>query len=268
MLKSIRMNVVVCSTLLLLCFAASANGQKTSHAPVTPTPAPAPAPATDYVNLADLLSVAGPFHIFLKYLESTKLIDTFQDQANKTEEGITLFVPKDEAFSSIRKPASLSNLTQDQLKSVISFHAIPHYYSLSDFRNLSLNNPIPTFAGGPNFGLNFTDNAGTIRIDSGWTSTKVISAVHAADPVAIYETDKVLLPTAIFGTDIPPLPPAPAPAPAAEAPAADTPSAASDKGSSSSSSSSSSHSNSAATNIVHGHHVTVIVGMLLMLLCR
>ncbi|KAG6385217.1 hypothetical protein SASPL_154045 [Salvia splendens] len=270
MLKSMRMNVMICSTLLFLSFAASANGQKTSPAPVTPVPAPAPAPATDYVNLADLLSVAGPFHIFLKYLESTKLIDTFQDQANKTEEGITLFVPKDEAFSSIRKPASLSNLTQEQLKSVISFHAIPHYYSLSDFRNLSLNNPIPTFAGGPNFGLNFTDNAGTIRIDSGWTSTKVISAVHAADPVAIYETDKVLLPTAIFGTDVPPLPPAPAPAPAADPPAADTPSAAADKGSSSSSSSS--HSNSAATSspksIVHGHLVTVIVGVLLMLLCR
>ncbi|KAL1567546.1 fasciclin-like arabinogalactan protein 7 [Salvia divinorum] len=265
MLKSIRVNIVAC--LLLLCFAASANELKTSAAPVTPSPAPAP--ATDYVNLAELLSVAGPFHIFLKYLESTKLIDTFQDQANKTEEGITLFVPKDEAFSSIRKPASLSNLTQDQLKSVLSFHAIPHYYSLSDFRNLSLGNPIPTFAGGPNFGLNFTDNAGTIRIDSGWTSTKVISAVHAADPVAIYETDKVLLPEAIFGTDIPPLPPAPSPAPAAEAPAADTPSAAADKGSSSSSSSS--HSKSAATssrkNTVVGHLVTAIVGVLLVLLC-
>ncbi|KAL1561019.1 fasciclin-like arabinogalactan protein 7 [Salvia divinorum] len=252
----VEMNVVVCSSLLLLCFAASGNGQK-STSPAIETPAPSP--ATEYVNLADLLSVAGPFHIFLKYLESTKLIDTFQDQANKTEEGITLFVPKDEAFSSIRKPASLSNLTQDQLKSVISFHAVPHYYSLSDFRNLSLQNPIATFAGGPNFGLNFTDNAGTIRIDSGWTRTKVISAVHAADPVAIYETDKVLLPEAIFGTDIPPLLPAPAPAPApvAEAPAA---AAAADKGSSSSPSES-----AAPRNIVVGNLVMAIVGGLLML---
>ncbi|XP_057796743.1 LOW QUALITY PROTEIN: fasciclin-like arabinogalactan protein 7 [Salvia miltiorrhiza] len=262
------MNVVMaCGSLLLLCFAASANAQKSSAAAVA-TPSPAPAPATDYVNLADLLSVAGPFHIFLKYLESTKLIDTFQDQANKTEEGITLFVPKDEAFSSIRKPASLSNLTNDQLKSVLAFHAIPHYYSLSDFRNLSLQNPIPTFAGGPNFGLNFTDNAGTIRIDSGWTSTKVISAVHAADPVAIYETDKVLLPEAIFGTDIPPLPPAPAPAPAAEPPAADSPPQGADKGSSSSSSSSSkSAATSSRRNIGFGHVVTAIVGVLLMLCC-
>lgn len=257
---------MVCGSLLLLCYAASANGQKSSAAPSSPSPAPAP--ATEYVNLAELLSVAGPFHIFLKYLESTKLIDTFQDQANKTEEGITLFVPKDEAFSSLRKPASLSNLTQDQLKSVLSFHAIPHYYSLSDFRNLSLQNPIPTFAGGPNYGLNFTDNAGTIHIDSGWTSTKVISAVHAADPVAIYETDRVLLPEAIFGTDIPPMP-APAPAPAAEAPAADSPAAAAadHKGSSSSSSSSSKSAATSSCRNVAGHLVTAIVVVLLMLLC-
>ncbi|PIN18404.1 hypothetical protein CDL12_08930 [Handroanthus impetiginosus] len=207
------MNLVVCATamVVLVCFA-SANAQTSS-----PTPAPAPAP--DYVNLTALLSVAGPFHTFLNYLQSTKVIDTFQNQANNTEKGITLFVPKDEGFSSLKKPTSLSNLTQDQLKSLCLFHALPHYYSLSDFKNLS-QNPIPTFAGGA-YALNFTDNSGTVRIDSGWTRTKVISAVHATDPVAIYETDKVLLPEAIFGTDIPPTP-APAPAPEI-APSADTP---------------------------------------------
>lgn len=257
------MNAMVCGTLLLLCFASLANGQgSTAAAPAGP--APAPAPSRDYVDLAQLLSVAGPFHTFLKYLQSTKLIDTFQEQANRTEEGITLFVPKDEAFSSLKKPTSLANLTQDQLKSLISFHALPHYYSLSEFRNLSRQNPIPTFAG---YGINFTDNAGTIRIDSGWTRTKVISAVHSADPVAIYETDKVLLPEAIFGTDIPPMPaPAPAPAAPADAPAADTPSSA-DKGASSSSSSS---PNAAPARNALGHvaaAAAVVGGMLLVLWC-
>ncbi|KAI3504136.1 hypothetical protein L1887_32681 [Cichorium endivia] len=38
-------------------------------------------------------------------------------------------------------------------------------------------------------------------------------SVHAKDPVAIYQVNRVLLPEAIFGTDIPP--PAPAPAPVA-----------------------------------------------------
>ena len=211
---------IVFSTLLLLCSSAYA---KTASPPSSsPTPTPAPAPGPDYVNLTDLLGVAGPFHTFLGYLQSTKAIDTFQNQANNTEEGITIFVPKDGAFSSLKKP-SLSKLTQDQLKSVILFHALPHFYTLSDFKNLSQTSSTPTFAGG-DYTLNFTDNSGSVHINSGWSKTKVSSAVHATDPVAIYQIDKVLLPEAIFGTDIPPTPaPAPAPeiAPAADSPADD-----------------------------------------------
>ncbi|RVW25713.1 Fasciclin-like arabinogalactan protein 7 [Vitis vinifera] len=56
------------------------------------------------------------------------------------------------------------------------------------------------------------DVAGTVHIGSGWTNTKMSSSVHSTDPVAVYEVDKVLLPEAIFGTDIPPtLAPIPAP---------------------------------------------------------
>ncbi|KAK9133090.1 hypothetical protein Scep_012618 [Stephania cephalantha] len=195
------------------------NAQSIGAAPsLTPTPAPAPAP--EFVNLTDLLSVAGPFHTFLNYIVSTKVIQTFQNQANNTDEGITLFVPKDQAFSSLKKP-SLSNLTQDQLKSFLLFHALPHYYSLSDFKNLSQASPVSTFAGG-DYSLNFTDISGTVHLSSGWTNTKVSSSVHSTDPVAIYQVDKVLLPEAIFGT---PPPPAPAPAPTPDiGPVADAPS--------------------------------------------
>lgn len=210
---------IASSMLLLLC--SSAMAQKTASPPsLSPTPAPAPAP--DYVNLTDLLSVAGPFHTFLGYLVSTKVIETLQNQANNTEEGVTIFVPKDSAFSSLKKP-SLKNLTNDQLKSLLLFHALPHYYSLSEFTNLSQSSPVTTLAGGQ-YSLNFTDVTGTVHINSGWTNTKVSSSVHSTDPVALYQVDKVLLPEAIFGTDIPPTPaPAPAPeiAPAADAPSAD-----------------------------------------------
>lgn len=210
----------VCSALLLLSSSA-ADAQTASPPLLSPTPAPAPAP--DFVNLTDLLTVAGPFHTFLKYLQSTKVMDTFQNQANNTEEGVTIFVPKDSAFSAQKNP-SLANLTADQLKSLILFHGLPHYYSLSEFRNLSLQNPIATFAGAQ-YSLNFTDASGTIHIGSGWTNTKVSSSVHSSDPVAVYQVDKLLLPEAIFGTDIPPTPaPAPAPdiAPTADSPSADS----------------------------------------------
>lgn len=226
------MNFMVFSTVLLCLCSSSAYAQSTAHPPsLSPTPAPAPAP--EYVNLTDLLTVAGPFHTFLSYLQSTKVIETFQNQANNTEEGITIFVPKDTAFSSLKKP-SLSNLTQDQLKSLLLFHGLPHYYSLADFKNLSQSSPVPTFAGGQ-YSLNFTDVSGTAHISSGWTDTKVSSSVHSTDPVAIYQVDKVLLPEAIFGTDIPP---AAAPAPSPEVgPAADSPSEVTTKGKSSPSSS-------------------------------
>ncbi|XP_028803111.1 fasciclin-like arabinogalactan protein 7 [Neltuma alba] len=228
-------------TITLLLLLSPAFGKTSSPPSLSPTPAPAPAP--DYVNLTDLLTVAGPFHTFLGYLQSTKVLETFQNQANNTEEGITIFVPKDSAFSSLKKP-SLSKLTPDQLKQVILFHALPHFYALAEFTNLSQASSTPTFAGG-DYSLNFTDNSGTVHINSGWSKTKVSSAVHATDPVAVYQVDKVLLPEAIFGTDIPPTP-APSPAPEI-APAADSPDAKSaDTKSAKSSSPSSSHDEAAS----------------------
>lgn len=212
--------VFIASTMLVI-LSSTALAQKTASPPsLSPTPAPAPAP--DYVNLTELLSVAGPFHTFLDYLVSTKVIDTLQNQANNTEEGVTIFVPKDKAFADQKKP-SLANLTNDQLKQVLLFHALPHYYSLAEFTNLSKSSPISTMAGGQ-YTLNFTDDSGTVHISTGWSHTKVSSSVHSTDPVAVYQVDKVFIPEAIFGTDIPPTPaPAPAPdiAPVADGPTAD-----------------------------------------------
>ncbi|XP_068634203.1 fasciclin-like arabinogalactan protein 7 [Aristolochia californica] len=203
---------------LLVLLSSSTDAQPSILSP-TPAPAPAPAPAPDYVNLTDLLTVAGPFHTFLNYLEQTKVIETFQNEANNTDEGITIFVPKDQAFSSLKKP-SLSNLTQDQFKSLLLFHALPHYYSLAEFNNLSKVGPVNTMAGGQ-YTMNFTDVTGTVHVSSGWANTKISSSVHSTEPVALYQVDKVLLPEAIFGT---PPPPSPAPAPAPDiAPTADSP---------------------------------------------
>lgn len=184
-----------------------------------PAPAPAPAPEAHSANLTYLLTYAGPFQTFLNLLESTQVLETFQAQANNTEEGITLFAPQDSAFSSLKKN-TVSNLTQLQLKSLCLFHALSHYYSLSDFKNLSQLSPVLTLAGGQ-YTLNFTDVSGTIHLSSGWTNTKISSSVVSTAPVAIYEINKVLLPEAIFGTDIPPTP-APAPAPE-KTPVADSP---------------------------------------------
>ncbi|XVE72496.1 hypothetical protein DITRI_Ditri11bG0043900 [Diplodiscus trichospermus] len=254
--------VMISCSILLLC-SSLAYGQAASPpapAAISSTPTPAPAPAPEYVNLTYLLSVAGPFHTFLDYLESTKLIDTFQNQANNTEQGITIFVPKDNAFKALKKP-SLSNLTDDQLKSLILFHALPKYYALANFNDLSAKGPVSTLAGGQ-YSLNFTDDSGTVHLDSGWSKTKVTSAVHSTDPVAIYQVDKVLLPEAIFGTDIPPTP-APAPAPDIS-PAADTPAESKESGSSSRSSPSTSSSRKIMNLGIWSQLVLAVLGVVVL----
>uniref|UniRef100_J3MU73 FAS1 domain-containing protein n=1 Tax=Oryza brachyantha TaxID=4533 RepID=J3MU73_ORYBR len=152
--------------ILLCCPAPPAFAQK--HKSLPPSPAPAPAP--HHVDLADLLSVAGPFHTFLDYLEKTDVLRTFQSQANSSKEGITVFVPKDSAFASLRK-TTFANLTSDQLKSLVQYHALPRYYSLAEFNKLSTLNPVPTFAGGE-YTLNLTDDMGTVHVRSMWSNPK------------------------------------------------------------------------------------------------
>ncbi|XP_074584621.1 fasciclin-like arabinogalactan protein 7 [Curcuma longa] len=198
-----------CATALLVSLISSSATAQSPPAPFLP-PSPAPAPAPHFVNLTDLLSVAGPFNAFLNYLLQTQVIDTFQNQANDTKQGITLFVPSNAAFASLER-SDLGNLTQDQLKSLLLYHAFPKYYSFSDFTNLSNSNPVSTMAGGQ-YTLNVTDSSGLIHVASSWSNTKIISSVWATSPTAVYQINRVLLPLAIFSSD-PPLAPAPAPAP-------------------------------------------------------
>ncbi|KAJ4758712.1 Fasciclin-like arabinogalactan family protein [Rhynchospora pubera] len=197
-------------TPIILTLFISTPTQAQAPAPAFLPPSPAPAPAPHYVNLTDLLSVAGPFSIFLNYVVQTKIIDTFQNQANNTDQGLTLFVPKNSAFTSL-KQTTFSNLTDDQLKSLLLYHGFPKYYSLAEFKNLSALNPVSTFAGGE-YTVNLTYDMGTVRVASKWSNPNITSSVYSTRPVAVYEVNKVLLPMQLFSAD-PPLAPAPAPAP-------------------------------------------------------
>ncbi|KAL4186702.1 hypothetical protein AMTRI_Chr09g35330 [Amborella trichopoda] len=129
------------------------------------SPSQSPATAPDYVNLTELLSIAGSFLLFLE-----KLPKPGQQQT----------------FSSLKK-LSLSNLTSDQLKSLMLYHAIPKCHSLAEFKNLSEQGPTSTFAG--------------------WWSHTFIT-VYTTRPVAIYQVNRVLLPEVIFEKAAP-LAPAP-----------------------------------------------------------
>ncbi|CAO2207187.1 unnamed protein product [Urochloa humidicola] len=156
-----------------------------------------PPPTVYHVDLADLLDVAGPFQTFLHYLQKTNVIETFQRQANNTKAGITIFVPRDPAFAALKKKTAPARLSKGQLKSLLLYHAFRRFYSLAEFSKLSRRNPVTTFAGS-GYTLNVTDDIGTIRVKSVWSNAKIVSAVYARAPVAVYEVDKVLLPKQIF----------------------------------------------------------------------
>jgi len=59
------------------------------------------------------------------------------------------------------------------------------------------NSPVATFAGS-RYTLNLTEDIGTIRVRSAWSNAKIGSTVYATVLVAVYEVDKVLLPSQIF----------------------------------------------------------------------
>lgn len=181
---------------------------KKSHK-LTPTPAPAPAPAP--ANLTDLLTVTGPFSTFLSLLQASDLVTNLQSQANDTEQGLTIFVPSDPAFSSLSKK-TMANLTAEQKKALLLAHCLPKYYTLENFQNFS--NPANTMATGNNGGkynLNITSKNGAVSVSSGYVTTPISSTVRVTDPLALYMVGKVLLPEDIFGLPSPS--PAPAPSP-------------------------------------------------------
>lgn len=198
----------------VLCLALPRSSLSQSATPIADTPAPAPAP--HHVNLTDLLSLAGPYATFLDYLIKTDVLPTLQTKANATATddlhgGLTVFAPEDSAFAAVDEGA-LSNLTSDQLRTLMLCHAVPRYLPLSSFAALAASGPVSTFAG--ECKVNVTYAAGRIRVASGWTSkAKLVSSVYSTPPVAVYALDSVLLPKQVFPAEPAVVVPAPAPAP-------------------------------------------------------
>jgi uncharacterized surface protein with fasciclin (FAS1) repeats len=52
-------------------------------------------------NLTQILTPDRPFQTFLRYLQQTNLVEVFQNQAYRTHQGITIFVPADRAFAAV-----------------------------------------------------------------------------------------------------------------------------------------------------------------------
>ncbi|XP_058110186.1 fasciclin-like arabinogalactan protein 12 [Magnolia sinica] len=170
------------------------------------SPAPAPAGPT---NITAILEKAGQYTTFIRLLKSTAVADQINSQLNNTNNGMTLFAPTDNSFSSL-KSGTLNSLTDQEKISLIQFHVISSYIPLSQFQTAT--NPLRTQAGDVSnyaFPLNVSTAGNQVNFTTGIDNATIANTIYTDGQLVVYQIDKVLLPLSIFG----PHPPAPAPAP-------------------------------------------------------
>ncbi|KAL2471188.1 Fasciclin-like arabinogalactan protein 11 [Abeliophyllum distichum] len=190
-------------------------------------PAQAPAPAGP-TNITKILEKAGQFNMFIRLLSITQVGDQINTQLNNSNQGLTVFAPADNAFSSL-KSGTLNSLSDQQKVALVQFHVLPTFLSVSQFQTVS--NPLRTQAGNNEngqFPLNVTTSGNQVNVSTGVDDATVANTIYTDNQLAVYQVDKVLLPLSIFAS------PAPVPAPAAlakskkKSPAADAPVSGSD----------------------------------------
>ncbi|KAK9072602.1 hypothetical protein SSX86_009037 [Deinandra increscens subsp. villosa] len=180
----------------------------TLHCTTTTTLAQAPAPApSGPTNVTKILEKAGQFTTLIRLMKVTQLGDQINTQLNNSNQGMTIFAPTDNAFSSL-KPGTLNSLSDQQKVSLLQFHVVPTYLTNSQLQTVS--NPLRTQAGDTasnKFPLNVTTSGNQVNVSTGVTDTTVSNSIYTDGTLAVYQVDQVLLPMSLFG------PSAPAPAP-------------------------------------------------------
>ncbi|KZV36213.1 fasciclin-like arabinogalactan protein 1-like [Dorcoceras hygrometricum] len=171
--------------------------------------AQAPAPAPSLVNITKLMSAHG-CKVFADTLSSSPAETTFEDNINS---GLTILCPGDDAMKAFLP--KYKNLTAADQQSLLEYHGIPIYYSLSDLR--SNNGLTGTLAAVGNKYFFTVQNDGTVvTIITKLVTAKIVTTLVDNPPLSILQVNKVLMPPDL--STLGGLAPAPAPGPAANSP--------------------------------------------------
>ncbi|KAJ4704875.1 Fasciclin-like arabinogalactan protein [Melia azedarach] len=195
------------------------------HCSKTSAQTPAAAPSGP-PNITAILEKAGQFTSFIRLLENTQQDDQINTQLNSSNQGLTIFAPTDNAFSSL-KSGTLNSLSDQQKVQLVQFHILPNSMSMSQFQTAS--NPLRTQAGNSNdgeFPLNVTTSGNQVNLTTGVNDATVANTIFTGSNLAVYQVDNVLLPLDLFGSS------ASAPAPAPSKSEKDVPTGSAPKGSS------------------------------------
>ncbi|EPS66997.1 hypothetical protein M569_07779, partial [Genlisea aurea] len=179
---------------------------------ILPSPeAEAPAPSPSELNITALMSAHG-CKVFAETLLSNPAEQTFEDNLLS---GVTIFCPGDDAMKAFLP--KFKNLTANAQQSLLEYHGIPIYQSLAGLKSSNgLTNTLAT-DGASKYDFTVQNDGTDVTVITKIVTAKITNTLIDQPPVAIYELNKVLLPTELFSS----LSPAPAPAPAADA--ADSP---------------------------------------------
>lgn len=176
---------------------------------ILPSPeAEAPAPAPSQMNLTALMSAHG-CKVFAETLLANPAQQTFQ---SNIESGLTVFCPGDDAMKSFFP--KFKNLSADGKQSLLEYHGMPIYESLTGLRSSNgLTNSLAT-NGASKYAFTVQNDGTTVTIKTKIVTAKIVNTLVDDQTVAIYQLDKVLLPVELFKSS---LSPTSAPAPAPEA---------------------------------------------------
>ncbi|XP_060209086.1 fasciclin-like arabinogalactan protein 1 [Lycium barbarum] len=167
----------------------------------------APAPAMSFTSI---MSAHGCKYFADKLLASPAE-KTFEDNL---QGGVTIFCPTDDAMKAFAP--KFKNLTAEGKQSVLEYHGVPVYNSLSSLR--TSNGMMNTLAtdGANNYDFVVQNDGQDVTLKTKIVTARVTGTVVDKEPLAIFSIDTVLEPTELFkGAPTPA--PAPAPTPEADA---------------------------------------------------
>ncbi|KAK9080701.1 hypothetical protein SSX86_000459 [Deinandra increscens subsp. villosa] len=192
--------------------------QISSVLPSAEAEAPAPEPAA--VNITELMSAHGCKN-FADALRGSDAMSSYNDDIDG---GLTVFCPIDDAFKGF--VPKFKNLTVAGKQSLLEYHAVPVYQSMSMLK--SSNGLMNTLAtdGGKKYDFTVQNDGQDVTIKTGIVTAKIVGTLIDQQPLVIFTVDKVLLPKELFKGAVSP---APAPAPEADAPTAGAPKSAKKK---------------------------------------
>ncbi|XP_059300457.1 fasciclin-like arabinogalactan protein 11 [Lycium ferocissimum] len=166
------------------------------------TSASAPAPSGP-TNITKILEKAGQFTTFIRLLRTTQAGDQINTQLNNSNQGMTVFAPTDNAFTTL-KAGTLNSLSSQQQVQLVQYHVLPSFISMSQFQTVS--NPLRTQAGDTSpgdFPLNVTTSGNQVNVSTGIVDATVANTIYTDGELAVYQVDKVLQPLGIFASPAP-----------------------------------------------------------------